>query len=166
VALARILLKEKFEANPEVLLHAPDLPSMLERADAALIIGDPALRLDPGALPYHVYDLGAEWMEMTGLPMVFAVWAGGQAAKEPAVVEAFQDSCRFGLEERERIIQEESASRGMDVELVRRYLTEHIVCELGEAEGKGLELFLRYAAKLDAGAAGGAGRCLTGLEAV
>ena len=49
---------------------------MLRIADAALMIGDPALRIDPAALPWHVYDLGAEWVEMTGLPMVFAVWAG------------------------------------------------------------------------------------------
>jgi len=46
---------------------------MLDRADAALIIGDPALRLDPCTLPYHVADLGQEWTAMTGLPMVFAV---------------------------------------------------------------------------------------------
>ena len=43
---------------PEVFAHAPDLDAMLRAADAALIIGDPALRIDPARLPYHVYDLG------------------------------------------------------------------------------------------------------------
>ena len=38
--------------------HAPDLDAMLRAADAALIIGDPALRLDPARLPYEVHDLG------------------------------------------------------------------------------------------------------------
>ena len=60
---------------------------MLGIADAALIIGDPALRIDPGSLPWHVYDLGAEWVEMTGLPMVFAITVSrlGPLDKGPAV---------------------------------------------------------------------------------
>ena len=148
IALARIILAEKYGVNPQVLVHAPELDPMLEKADAALMIGDPALRLDPASLPYRVYDLGAEWVEMTGLPMVFAVWAGREACRDPEVVAAFQDSCRFGLENRDRIIAEESARRGIDAALVRRYLTRHIVCELGEAEYKGMELYLRYARRL------------------
>ncbi len=48
---------------------------MLAKADAALIIGDPALRVDPEDLPYQCLDLGGEWVNMTGLPMVFAVWS-------------------------------------------------------------------------------------------
>ena len=49
---------------------------MLAECDAALVIGDPALRVDPAKLPYFTMDLGAEWVAWTGLPMVFAVWAG------------------------------------------------------------------------------------------
>ena len=55
----------------------PDLNSMLEAADAALIIGDPALRLDPAKLPYGKFLIsGMSGPEMTGKPIVFAVWAG------------------------------------------------------------------------------------------
>ena len=54
----------------------PRLEDMLAECDAALIIGDPALRLDPARLPYETLDLGAEWVAWSGLPMVFAVWAG------------------------------------------------------------------------------------------
>ena len=75
VALSRVILSRKYGVEPEVRSHAPHLPSMLEHADAALIIGDAALVLDPADLPFHVLDLGAEWVQMTGLPMVFAVWA-------------------------------------------------------------------------------------------
>ena len=53
---------------------------MLEAADAALIIGDPALHVDVDSLPYYVSDLGAEWTATTGLPMVFAVWAAARNA--------------------------------------------------------------------------------------
>src|SRR5207253_10765052 len=67
VALPRIILSRRYGADPVIQPHAPDLAAVLERDDAALIIGDPALRLDPATLPYHVADLGAEWTSMTGL---------------------------------------------------------------------------------------------------
>ena len=75
VMLSRIVLARKYGAFPEIRTHRPDLAEMLDFDDACLIIGDPALVLDPATLPFHVLDLGAEWTEMTDLPMVFAVWA-------------------------------------------------------------------------------------------
>jgi chorismate dehydratase len=128
---------------------------MLGEADSALIIGDPALRLEPATLPYHVYDLGREWMELTGLPMVFAVWAGPRVT--PEVAAAFQESCAFGLRNVEQIAANEAAARGFPIELVRRYLSSHIVFELGAAERAGMELFLRYARELRASRAGAGG---------
>ena len=91
------------------------------------------------------YDLGREWMEMTGLPMVFAVWAGPRRCVTPEVAAAFHESCTFGLRSLERIVAAEAPARGFPVDLVRRYLTSHIVFELGPAEREGMELFLRYA---------------------
>jgi chorismate dehydratase len=151
VALARIILSRKFGGSPRVLPAPPDLDSMLAAADAALIIGDPALRIDPDALPYHVYDLGREWTEWTGLPMVFAVWAGRSEVIAPEVIAAFQESARYGQARVEEIVQAESAGRGFSPELVRRYLTSHIVCEIGRPEQEGMELYLRYARELASG---------------
>jgi chorismate dehydratase len=148
IALARIVLTRKFHGSPQVVQCPPDLDSMLARADAALIIGDPALRLDPESLPYHVYDLGHEWTAWTGLPMVFAVWAGRAAVITDRVVREFQESCRFGEAHIDEIVQMESAARGFAPDLVRRYLTRHIVCTVGERERAGMELFLQYAGEL------------------
>jgi chorismate dehydratase len=148
VALARIILARRFGVEPVVIKRRPDLPSMLGEADSALIIGDPALRIDPAALPFHVYDLGREWMETTGLPMVFAVWAGPRECMTPEVVAAFQDSCAFGLRSLERIAGEEAATRDFAPDLVGRYLTSHIAYELGAKERQGMQLFLRYAREL------------------
>ncbi|HEV2325017.1 MAG TPA: menaquinone biosynthesis protein [Terracidiphilus sp.] len=145
VQLARVLLARRFGAEPELIPHAPDLDAMLRLADAALIIGDPALRLDPARLPYHVYDLGREWVEMTQLPFVFAVWAGRASVITPEVVDAFQQSCRYGRERIEEIVAAESKQRGMAPELVRQYLTRHIVHELAPRDYQGMELFLNYA---------------------
>jgi chorismate dehydratase len=145
VALARIVLARRYGVAPRFFPAQPDMVRMLDAADAALIIGDPALYLDPATLPFHVCDLGREWTEMTGLPMVFAVWAGRKECITKPVVEAFQASCRFGLEHIDEIVPAEAERRGLPVELVRRYLTSHIAYELGPAEHQGLELFLRYA---------------------
>src|SRR5574340_821724 len=119
VALARVILAGRYGAHPEFVPHPPDPDAMLRAADAALIIGDPALRVDPAALPWRTYDLGSEWLEMTGLPMVFAVWAGAPACITEDVVRAFQGSCEFGLAHLDEIVRQESASRGFPRETVQ-----------------------------------------------
>ena len=145
VALARIILSRRYGAEPRVISHSPDLAAMLKAADAALIIGDPALHLDPQALGDHVLDLGAEWTEMTGLPMVFAIWAGRKEAITPEVEAVFHASYQYGRSHLDEIIRAEAASRGLPPELAREYLTRHILCELGATESEGLKLFLEHA---------------------
>jgi predicted solute-binding protein len=149
VALARIVLGRRYGVAPAVARRPPDLAGMLGEADSALIIGDPALHIDPQATPFHVYDLGSEWTAMTGLPMVFAVWAGPREFVTPQVAGAFRASCAFGLQHLDSIVAEEAEARGFAPDLVRRYLGSHIVFELGEPERQGMELFLRYARELD-----------------
>ncbi len=74
--LARILLEKHWCVAPQYVEMPPDLPAMLRDADAALLIGDEALRAYwESPLGVHVYDLGTEWTTWTGLPMVYAVWA-------------------------------------------------------------------------------------------
>ena len=145
VELARVVLERRYGVVPETISHPPDLDAMLRIADAALIIGDPALRIEPSRLPYEVHDLGGEWVEMTGLPMVFAVWAGRKGSITPEVAEAFQESCRYGRSRIEEIVTSESARREFPPELVRTYLTRHIVHELEAKDYRGMELFLSYA---------------------
>jgi len=151
VELARIILERKYAIAPEVVTQAPDLDSMLRAADAALIIGDPALRIEPTLLPYEVCDLGAEWLEMTGLPMVFAVWAGRKGAVTPEIAAAFRDSCRYGIERMDEIVSAESARREFPAPLVRSYLSQHIVHELGPRDYEGMRLFLQVARPLARG---------------
>jgi predicted solute-binding protein len=147
VELVRVILQRRYGVSPACVSHAPDLDAMLRVADAALIIGDPALRIDPASLPWHVYDLGAEWVEMTGLPMVFAVWAGRKGTVTPELTAEFQESCRYGLDRLEEIVAAESSARGFAPELVREYLTRHIVHELGPRDYQGMERFLEYATR-------------------
>ena len=145
VALARIILSRRYGAEPRVMAHAPDLASMMATADAALVIGDPALHLDPETLGYGVLDLGEEWTQMTGLPMVFAIWAGRREAITPEVEAVFHASYEFGRDHLGDIISQEAARRSIPPDLAREYLTRHIVCDLGADEYRGLNLFLEYA---------------------
>jgi len=109
------------------------------------LIGDPALRLDVEALPYRVLDLGGEWFEWTGLPMVFAVWAGRPECVTPELEKAFLESCRFGRDRLEEIVRREAAPRGISEERARVYLSRHIVNELQDRDYEALQRFLQLA---------------------
>lgn len=145
VVLARMVLARRYGASPRLFSLPPDLPSMLAAADAALVIGDPALRLEAEA----ALDLGAEWVAMTGLPMVFAVWGCRKEAASDDLAPAFAASCRFGREHLEEIARREAPPRRLSEALAREYLSRHIVNELGEKEYEGLRLFLRQARDFD-----------------
>jgi chorismate dehydratase len=147
--LARVVLALKYGRNPEIRTLPPDMDTMLQGSDAALIIGDPALQIEPNSLPYRVLDLGFEWTEITGLPMVFALWSGPQRFLAEKFRRAFAESCRFGLDHLEDIVRLDAPERGFPPDLVRTYLTRHIQFELGKDHLLGLQLFLRHTAELN-----------------
>jgi chorismate dehydratase len=98
--LCRVLLERRWGVTPQYAEMPPDLPAMLREADAALLIGDEALRAywdRPQGL--HAYDLGTEWTAWTGLPMVYAVWAVRRsfAAEQPDAVAAVSDALAGSL---------------------------------------------------------------------
>lgn len=149
VMLARIVLQRTYGAEPETTASEPELYRMLAANDAALVIGDPALHLDPAALPFHTLDLGAEWQCLTGLPMVFAVWSGASQFTGDENSKLFEESLQFGLQNMETIVVAESAARELPPDLVERYLTRHIRYSLGEREYDGLRTYLQWAAELE-----------------
>jgi predicted solute-binding protein len=149
VMLARVILAEKYGVEPKVQALPADLTLMLGHADAALIIGDPALKLDPASLVFETLDLGGEWNSMTGLPMVFAVWAGRKEVMQERYERAFQASCRYGIEHVSDIAREQPQLRGISEDLAREYLTRHIVFELGERDHQGMKLYLESALRLE-----------------
>jgi predicted solute-binding protein len=149
VELARIVLRERFGAAPRVEAMPPDLSRMLAEADAALLIGDAALAVEPEASGLEWLDLGQAWLELTGLPMVFAVWAGRGAAAMDGVEEVLEGSFSFGWASLDAIIKSEADSRGFSRELVAGYFERNVVFRMGAAERAGLEAYLAAARRLD-----------------
>ncbi|HWE52840.1 MAG TPA: menaquinone biosynthesis protein [Bryobacteraceae bacterium] len=145
VQLARVILRERYGVEPAIYPESPDLETMLAGADSALIIGDPALRINPDKLNYPCLDLGAEWRALTGLPMVFAAWAGKPGLPLKALSEITRGSYEFGKERLNDIVKAEYARRGITRELAGRYLRGYIRFEIGAAEQKGLDAFLELA---------------------
>jgi chorismate dehydratase len=149
VMLSRVILAEKYGATPRTVSRAPDLAAMLGEADAALIIGDAALLIDPATLPFETLDLGAEWITMTGLPMVFAVWSGRKEMIREEYARAFVASCRYGMAHMDEMAREQAPIREISEAAVREYLTRNVAFDLGEKEHQGLQLYLKHALALD-----------------
>lgn len=150
VALLKVLLRERLGRDPEYLTLAPSVPDMLEVADAALVIGDRALYFQRTPAMERL-DLGAEWHRVTGLPFVFAFWAGPLGPVTPADVARLQRALREGLAAAHEIAVRYVPSGGAapaDAERTRvneSYLTSTIVYSFGEAEAAGLREFYRRA---------------------
>jgi len=143
VALLRILLRERWKVDPEYIHERPDPERMLAEADAALVIGDPALKLDRER--YLIHDLAGEWHALTGLPFVFAVWAVRPEVELPDLSFYFKSSLRYGLSSLDTLVRESAAELGLESSEVREYLTENLSFFLRRDEIEGLEEFYRRA---------------------
>ncbi len=143
VALLRILLRERWKVDPEYVHERPDPERMLAEADAALVIGDPALKIDRDR--YLIHDLAGEWHALTGLPFVFAVWAVRPEVELPDLSFYFKSSLRYGLSSLDTLVRESAAELGLESSEVREYLTENLSFFLRRDEIEGLEEFYRRA---------------------
>ena len=166
VALVSVLCARSFRIAPSLHPHGPDLAAMLAAYDAALVIGDNALFMDPSGLdlaaagkgrrePIRAIDLGQVWTELTGLPFVYAFWAGREGALRREALTALLRARDEGLRHADEVAaayfrdQPERAGPGA------RYLRDNIKYGLGADEQAGLELFYRYAAEAGVVAAAG-----------
>jgi chorismate dehydratase len=154
VALATILLRREFGVTPLAVSMPPDLDAMLARADAALIIGDTALFLDPQSTvlgsPSTIakIDLGALWTQSTGLPFVYAFWAGWPHAITPADADALQRARDEGVAHAADVARAYYPDDPGRQAVARRYLRDNIRYRLGHEELEGLRTFYGYGAEI------------------
>jgi chorismate dehydratase len=150
VLLAQLLLEERHGQRPRYVTMPPDLTAMLLEADAAVLIGDAALRARHTAKA-TVHDLGEAWRDWTGLPMVFAVWAARRDFAEchPGVVkevhDAFVGSLRQALDNVEEVARQAAKWEQLDADTLVTYFTT-LDFRLGDRQLQGLKEFARRTA--------------------
>jgi chorismate dehydratase len=154
----RILFHKYWNAQTEFVSHTPDLEAMLNVADAALLIGDPALlaledreaREQRTGEKLQYLDLAREWRALTGTAWVSAFWAVRPDALSHAriasndVVRDFLQSRDNGLLHVDDLVAEWSAKLAVPSETIHTYLTRNIYYYLDQPCLEGLELFYRY----------------------
>ena len=148
VALTRVLCAKKWNIEPEFVAAEPDLEKMLHRADAALVIGDPAFNIDPRQHNVTKIDLGAEWKALTGLPFVYAMWVGRAGAVSPEHRRALQAARDRGLANLPAIAKQESGGDALYEQRALVYLRDNLKYGLGPAESAGLRRFHELAAEI------------------
>ena len=148
VTLLRILCARWFEITPTFTTMEPDLPAMLADCDAALVIGDTALFADHGRLGLDKVDLGEEWIGMTGLPFVYAFWAGRAGVASPVDVAVLNEARDKGLAAAESVAERYFPGDPAKIRRGAEYLRENVKYSLGERDVAGLEMFYSLAAEL------------------
>jgi chorismate dehydratase len=149
IALLRILLKEIYDIEPEMLDYnarehvAQNKP--LDWPEAMLLIGDKVVTDSPPAVRYpHQLDLGALWREHTGMPFVFAAWMARQSADRDRIRTAaaiLDRQRRHNIERIDSIIHHRARARNWPVDLANEYLKQRLTYEMTDDRLEALELF-------------------------
>ena len=175
VGIARILSQRHWNIDPEFIDMPPDADRMLARADAALVIGDPALRLRlkvdalqskvpgtsglcccggdddehpvKGVETLFVYDIAQQWREMTGLPAVLAIWVARRGVLTPEMIADFEASRDYGLSHIGEIAEGAALKLELPPRELERYLTENINFSLDEENLAGLRRYYEECAR-------------------
>ncbi len=148
VALLKILFRIRWKVEPDFFpFDQIREDPFTAGAEAALFIGDVALRADLRPDAEARVDLGEAWMEETGLPFAFAVWqaSGGDPGELRRLHAALLESRRWGLAERADLARRYEGTFGLPADLLDRYWA-NLVFELDDAMQEGLKLFYRLAA--------------------
>lgn len=145
VAMLKILCLDRFGIDPQFVPSEPDMARMLEIAEAGLIIGDNAFKVEKMKDKYLLLDLGAEWFIHTGRPFVHALFVTNRDIE--GVSQLLVAAKKIGLAKADKIAEIESKRLSIDKKSCLEYLTKRISYNLGEEEIDGLRFFYQEAAK-------------------
>ncbi|HEX8463977.1 MAG TPA: menaquinone biosynthesis protein [Abditibacterium sp.] len=144
VALIRVILHDFYGLKPRFFDHPPDLEAMLQRADAAVLIGDPALVAAQNSGDWRVYDMAELWHRSTGKSFVFAAWIARHGLENRAELENLLNSARDeGETQIAAIVAANPLGTSLPDAVVQSYLTKAIQYHLTPSHRAGLEEFGR-----------------------
>jgi chorismate dehydratase len=137
VQLARVLIREYWKIQPELVDGGKDFRNHIKGVTAGVVIGDRALEQRLRS-PY-IYDLAEGWKALTGLPFVFAAWISNKPM-DPAFIREFDEANRQGVLHIDEVV----AANPYPVFSLQDYFTKHLSYTLDGPKRKGLERFLQY----------------------
>src|SRR5215475_13780661 len=157
--LVKILFLRRYGFLPECAERAlgplVEVRNLFDTADAALVIGDPAMRLESSArgLDLKIYDLAEEWRAMTGLPFVFAVWAaredfcagGSGLPGMSGISDDFIAAKREGVDQIERIATQYAAELELPRSELLDYLSRNVNYDLDDENLLGMATYFDLA---------------------
>ncbi len=148
VALLKLLLRYKMGLEPEFVHQQPDAAAMLGKCDAALIIGDAALKISPEE--FVITDLAEAWVEWQEMPFVFALWACRLDRDLPGgLATALHEAKVWGCGARREIAFDYARKLNLPPEFLQAYLHHNVEYDMGKPHVQGLRRFYQLA--FDAG---------------
>ena len=135
VELLKILIKEYWQINPEIIATSEDYRNDIKGTTAGLIIGDRAL--EQRKVSKYIFDLGAEWKKFTELPFVFAAWISNKKLDD-SFIDSFNKQNLTGLRQIDKVVAENT----YHIFDLKAYYTSYINFYLDDKARKGLHLFL------------------------
>lgn len=143
VALARIILAERYGLHPELI----SLDQATGRKDEArLLIGDKVVCQEPVGYD-HQYDLGVEWKQMTGLPFVFAVWTTADGKDLGDLPRRLYQAKKQGLRHADELVERYAVPAGWPAKLALEYLNSYLRYDIGPRQIQAIKLFHELAAR-------------------
>ncbi|MDI6829287.1 MAG: menaquinone biosynthesis protein [Armatimonadota bacterium] len=139
VLLAKVILRERYNLTPKFISMPPSVEEMLDACDAAVVIGDTAMKVQPGR--WAEIDLGSEWYSLTGLPFVFAFWAVNPEMVSPELIDILHRAKLCGLGALSEIAKSESRRLGLSFEKCYHYLRDIMVYDLTNDHLESLNIF-------------------------
>lgn len=156
VALLKVLFDHYYQVEVQYETTPPDLNLMMEKSDAALLIGDDALlarqAVEEKGLPFLVTDLGEAWKKFTGEKMVYAVWVVHRslAQKNPGaaghLAEVLRRSKEVGLSRLSDIVEKARQKTGLPLAVLEEYY-RLIQYDFDDRARRSLLVFFDYAYK-------------------
>ena len=143
--LVKVIFREFLQHEPTWATHSPNLEEMLDKSDAALVIGDPAMVFPRAGL--NVWDMARLWRNHTDLGFVFAMWVVADGALEHARQVDFAGACKEGIEAKNEIVEQYVRILGLSPESLRDYLDNNICFTLDDELKRGLKLYFELASK-------------------
>ena len=137
--LLKILIDEYWRIDPVTEMTSDDYREKIKNTTAGLVIGDRAF--EQRKVSSHMYDLGLEWKNFTGLPFVFATWISNKDLN-PSFIESFNKANFAGLQSIDEIVHKNP----FPLFDLKTYYRSHIQYTLDENKKRGMSLFLNKCA--------------------